>query len=394
MSKADQEIPRQSGLRRIQWWHLRRLFLNWPLFSWLGLVILCSVLYVRTIQYGIITATGQTIQHQVSPLQTARVKAVYVQIGSHVTKGQELAQLDTTLIDVQLAEAEATLTTAENTMVGYQGQMLGMVRTVEDEILKSEHGLELEKNQMQSAAAKLEQLHSMQAERDKLFKSNLIPLQLADALRPEIASIEKEVAAYPSQIAKDEKALEDQRKHRADLQKTLRLNPDEDITKAITDKTLAETKILEAVVEMRRLEKATYCLRAEADGVVSDVALFPGVVAKAGDSVMTVVSKSDLIIGYLPEVRLGRVQVGDHGYAFRAGRPAVKVRVANVVPEINPMPVQISPISAPLGAVMRSQKLVFQAEENSDIMPGEKVEIRMEYDWWTKAKRSLLAFRL
>jgi hypothetical protein len=36
-----------------------------------------------------------------------------VQLGSHVTRGQELAQLDTTLIDEQIAEAEATLATAQ-----------------------------------------------------------------------------------------------------------------------------------------------------------------------------------------------------------------------------------------------------------------------------------------
>jgi multidrug resistance efflux pump len=215
---------------------------------------------------------------------------------------------------------------------------------------------------------------------------------LADALRPEIADIEKEVAAYPPQIARDEKALEDQRKHRDDLKKTLRLKPDDDITQAITDKALAETKVLETVVQMRKLQRDTYTLHAETDGVVSDISLFPGVIAKAGDSVLTIVSKSDLIIGYLPEIRLGRLKVDDLGYAFRAGHPAVKVRVANVVPEINPMPSQISPISAPLGAVMRSQKIVFRAEEPSDIMPGEKVEIRMDNDWWTRAKRRLAAF--
>jgi HlyD family secretion protein len=352
------------------------------------------VLYVRTIQYGIITATAQVIQHQVAPLEAARVKQIFVQIGSRVTKGQPLAQLDTTLIDVQLAEAEATMATAQNTMAGYQGQMLSMVTAVDDEILKSQHGIELETNQMESSIARLEQLHSIQAERDKLFKSNLIPEQLADALRPEIADIEKAVAAYPAQIARDQKALDDQRKHRADLQKTLRLSPDDDVTKAIADKAVAEAKILEAVVQMRRLEKDTYTLRAETDGVVSDIALFPGVVAKAGDSVMTVISKSDLVIGYLPEIRLGRVKIDDQGYAFRAGRPAVKVRVANVVPEINPMPVQISPISAPLGASMRSQKIVFQTEGPSDIMPGEKVEIRMDNDWWGKTKRGLTFFRL
>jgi len=389
MTKASEENPRQKGSRRVYQWHLRRLALNWPLFSWIGLAALCVVLYVRTIQFGIVTAAAQVIQQEEAPLETARVKAIYVEIGSHVTKGQELAQLDTTLIDVQIAEAEATLATAENTMAGYQGEMLGQVRTVEDEIIRVQREIELETNEMVRAVAKLNQLHTIQAERDKQFSQNLIAEQLADALRPEIADVEKEVGAYPSQIAKDEQALADQRKHRNDLQATLRLGPEGDITKAIADKTAAETKLLETVAELRKLEKDTYTLRAERDGVVSDIKLFPGVVAKAGDPVLTIVSGSDLIIGYLPEIRLGRLRTNDHGFAFRAGRPPVKVRVASIVPEINPIPAQLSPISAPLGATMRSQKIVFQTEEASDITAGEKVEIRMENSWWTKMKRAL-----
>jgi multidrug resistance efflux pump len=373
---------------------LPRLLSHWPLFSWLGLTVLCVGLFVRTTQYGIVTATAQVIQHDLAPLQMARVKEIYVQIGNHVTNGQPVAQLDTALIDTQLAEAEATLVTVQTTMAGYQGQMMGLVRTADDEILKSKRVLELEKNQRDSAVAKLAQLVAIQAERDKLSKSNLIPEQLADALRPEIAGLDKEVAAYPSQMTMDQRALEDQQKHRAELQKTLHLGPEEDVTKAIAEKALAESKVLETVVEMRKRERETYSLRAETDGVVSDIHILAGVVAKAGESVATIVSKSDLIIGYLPEIRLGRLNPGDHGYAFRIGRPAVKVQVVSVVPELNPMPVQIRPISLPIGATMRSQKVVFRAEEPSDITPGEKVEIRMETNWWAKTKRCLATLSL
>ena len=394
MQKPDDGNLKGNGSRRVQRGWLPRLLRHWPLFSWLGLTALCVGLFVRTTQYGIVTATAQVIQHDLAPLQMARMKEIYVQIGSHVTNGQPVAQLDTTLIDTQLAEAEATLVTAQTTMAGYQGQMLGLVRTVDDEILKSKRVLELEKNQRDSAVAKLAQLLAIQAERDKLSKSNLIPEQLADALRPEIAGLEKEVAAYPSQMALDQRALEDQQKHRAELQKTLHLGPEDDVTKAIAEKALAETKVLETMVEMRKRERETYSLRAETDGVVSDIHILAGVVAKAGESVATIVSKSDLIIGYLPEIRLGRLNPGDHGYAFRMGRPAVKVQVVSVVPEVDPIPVQLRPISVPVGVTMRSQKVVFRTEEPSDITPGEKVEIRMENNWWAKTKRCLATFSL
>ena len=394
MQKPDNGNPRGKASWSVRRGPLQRLLNHWPFFCWLSLAVLCVSLFVKTTQYGIVTATAQVIQRDLAPLQMARVKEIYVQIGSHVTRGQPVAQLDTALIDTQLAEAEATLVTAQTTMADYQGQMLGLVRTVDDEILKTKRELELEKNQKDSAVAKLAQLQAIQAERDKLSKSNLINEQLADALRPEIAELDKEVAAYPSQMAMDERALEDQKNHRAALQRTLHIGPGDDVTKAIGEKALAETKVLQAVVEMRRRERETYSLRAEADGVVSDIHILPGVVAKPGESVVTIVSKSDLIIGYLPEIRLGRLKTGEHGYAFRTGHPPVKVQVISVVPEVDQMPVQIRPISAPLGATMRSQKIVFQTEAPTDITPGEKVEIRMENQWWAKTKRCLATFNL
>jgi len=63
------------------------------------------------------------------------------------------------------------------------------------------------------------------------------------------------------------------------------------------------------------------------------------------------------------------------------------------VPEVDPIPSQFSPISAPLGATLRSQKIVFQTENETEVMPGEKVEIRIEYNAWAKAKHWLVSLR-
>jgi multidrug resistance efflux pump len=171
-----------------------RVLRHWPLLAWLGLTSLCAGLYLRTTQYGIIIGTAQSVHHDAAPLQVARVKEICIEIGSHVTNGQVVAQLDTMLVDTQLAEAEATLVRAQSSMAAYQGQMLGMVRTVDDEILKSGRAIAQLKNQQQRDTAKLAQLHGIQAERDKLANSNLIPEPLVDALRPEIAALEEQVA--------------------------------------------------------------------------------------------------------------------------------------------------------------------------------------------------------
>lgn len=393
MQTPEEKTRIRAEVRPDHWWQTRRLLRHWPLGAWLVLAAAGLFLYVRSTQYGIIIGTAQDVHHDAAPLQAARVKEIYVQIGSRVTKGQVVAQLDTTLADTHIAEAEAVLAGAEGTMAAYQGQMLSLVRNSDEEILKTQHSIALQKGQQESDTAKLAQLRTIQAERDKLAMSNLIPEQLADALRPEIAWLEKQVAAYPQNIATEERMLEDQRKHRADLQKTLHLDAQEDIMKAIAEKAAAEAKVLSTVVELRKQEKETYSLRSETDGVVSDICVFPGVVAKPGQPVISIVSRSDLIIGYLPEFRLGRLKTGDQGYAFRIGHPTIPVKVMDIIPEVDPIPTQLSPISAPLGTTMRSQKIVFRTEAASAITAGEKVEIRMESEKWSKAKRWLVSFR-
>jgi len=387
MTQSEYKAAKHGG-----WW--RRLWRHWPFFSWLCLAAICLGLYARSAQYGIVTGTAQAVHHDVAPLELARVKQVFVQVGSHVSKGQVVAQMDTLLVDTQLAEAEANLATARNTMAAFQGQMLSQVRAVEDEILKSERALEQANALQASAVAKFAQLQVIQAERDKLYQSRLIPESEVDALRPEIAGLEKEVAAYPGQIATAERTLAQQRKQREQLETTLHLAPNGDILKAVSEKAAAEAQRLEIVLEMRRRQKEAYTLRSEADGVVSDVQLYPGVVAKAGQTVLTVAARGELIIGYLPEFRVGRLKPGDHGFAFRLGYPAVPVEVVEVVPEVTPLPQPVSPISAPLGTILRSQKVVFRSERLAEITPGEKVEIRMESELWAKAKRFLVRLGL
>jgi multidrug resistance efflux pump len=394
MQQIDNQTLTQTLTRQSQRWQLRSLLNHWPLLVWGALTFLCLLLYVRTTQYGIITGTAQSVHHDAAPLQVARVKELYVQIGSHVTNGQVVAQMDTLLADAQVAEAEATLAGAQTTIEAYQGQILTLVRTLDDEILRSQHAIDLLRSQQESDAAKLAQLKRIQAERDTLARSKLIPEQLADALPPDIAWLEKQVAAYPIHLAMEERILEEHRRQRSELQRTLHLGPAEDIMNAVSEKTAAQTKVLETIVAMRKLERETFCLRSQGDGVVSDILVFPGVVAKAGECIVSIVSPSERIIGYLPEFRLGRLSRGAHGFAFRIGRPPIPVQVAEIIPEVDPVPAQLSPISSPLGATLRSQKIIFNTEAPVDITPGEKFEIRMDSEVWAKAKRCLGSLHL
>jgi multidrug resistance efflux pump len=366
----------------------RRIVNRWPFYVWLAVVALAMYFYLKSTQYGTLAGSVQDIHHDISPLQTARLKEICVKIGESVTNGQIVAEMDTTLVDAQVAEAEATLSAAQGSWAAYDAQMLNLVRAVEDDISSAQALINQQKEQRDSDVAKLAELKKMQSNRDQLFKNKLISEVEADALRPEIAGLEKTVAADTPLLAMYAQTLERRRKDREVLRQSLRLAPNEDVTKAIALKTEAQAEILKKAVDMRKLEKSTYSLRSTTNGVVSEISVFPGTIATPGVSVVRIVSRNSQIIGYLPEMRRGLLKVGDRGYAFRLRQPPVKVRVVAVAPEIEPVPLGVRPITAAQqsGVTFRAQRIVFETEGLSDLTAGESVQIRLTSQWWAKVR--------
>ena len=368
-------------------WLWSRIVNTWPFFVWLGVIALAVFFYVRSTQFGLLPGTAMTLHHDIAPLQASRVKEIYVQIGDHVTNGQIVVQMDTMLVDVQLAQAEATLAAAQDTLAAYEAQMHSLVRTFENQIATTQVLLDQQKNLRDSDTSKLAELKSIQTLRDELYKNKLIDEVVANALRPEIAALEKTVAAYPAVIATYERILEENKSGREDLRKSLRIAPGEDIMKAIAEKTAARAKILEAAVDMRKLDKETFSLRAPADGIVSDITIYPGNVAQAAASVMTIISGSRQIIGYLPEMRQGRLKIGDSGFAFRIGHSPIKVRVVAVAPVIEALLPKLSPVSTAQSNAFRSQRVVFEIDGASDLIAGERLQIRMTNEWLARVRQ-------
>ena len=187
-TKADTTYSRPP-LRDHPSWRWRRWLDRWPLAVWLALAVIAVAFYVKSTQFGVLSGSALTIKQNVSPIETARVKAVFVKIGDCVTNGQMLAQMDTTMVDSQLAEAEAALAAAEGSWAGYEEQMLSLLRSYDDGIASAEAALAQQKGQLDSDAAKLAELKTMQARRDALFANKLISEVEDDALRPEIAGL-------------------------------------------------------------------------------------------------------------------------------------------------------------------------------------------------------------
>jgi len=232
MQETDDARFERPRLQHHSRWRWRRIVNSWPFFAWLGVIALAVYFYTRSTQFGMLPGAAQTVHHDIAPLQTARLKEIYVKIGDHVTNGQLVAQMDTTLVDVQLAQAEATLAAAQDTLAAYEGQMHSLVRTFVDDVSKTQVLLEQQKGQRDSDVARLAELKRIQSVRDDLYRNKLVAEVVADALRPEIAALERTVATYPTLIATYEGILQDHKKALDDLRHSMRVGPGEDAMKA------------------------------------------------------------------------------------------------------------------------------------------------------------------
>jgi len=382
MPETDDTSFKRASLRehpKLRW---RRIVSNWPFLAWLGIIILAAYLYTRSTQFGQLTGVVETIAEPIAPLQTARLRAIKVELGDRVKAGQIVAVMDTTLVDVQLALAEATMAEAQGTLATYEGTMHNLVRTFDTAIKDAETKLGEQKSLEESDRARLKELQNQQAGLEDLFKKKLISKAEVDALKPEIVALERTVAAYPELIATYERMLTDSRIERENLQRSLRVADGEDVSKAISLKAAAQGDIMKTAVEMRKIEKESFNLRVSRDGIVSQLLQVPGDVVQSGMPIARIVSEhSDEIVGFLPELHLSSLKVGDTAYAFREyGRSsAIKLSVESIAPEVDTLPGRVSPIQ---GQPMRGRRIMFKIEGTHDLVPGETVQIRAISPFW------------
>ncbi|MCK5844358.1 MAG: HlyD family efflux transporter periplasmic adaptor subunit [Victivallales bacterium] len=106
---------------------LSRLKTRIPFLVWLAVAALAIFVYLHGGQFGGMTGTVLTSFDQATPLETGRLKSLFVQMGDSVDAGTPLAQMDATLLEAEkeIFEAEA------------QAQH-GALQAVTDEVIRLE----------------------------------------------------------------------------------------------------------------------------------------------------------------------------------------------------------------------------------------------------------------
>ena len=128
MNAVSYERPRMTNYPQLWWRKIKR---NWPFMIWLAVLAFILLFYSRTQRYGRSCGMMEVIDEAVVPLETARLTSLAVMTGQHVKAGDVLAQMDTSLIDSEIAIQENMLRDARETSTTYQRQMVASVDQAE-----------------------------------------------------------------------------------------------------------------------------------------------------------------------------------------------------------------------------------------------------------------------
>ncbi|MBC8453551.1 HlyD family efflux transporter periplasmic adaptor subunit [PVC group bacterium] len=337
---------KRRKMRRNHRFAFRRIIRRWPFLIWMTAVVALIYLYNRGTEFGGMSGTVETVEELVAPLETARLISVEVEIGQHLKRGDVVAIMDTSVIDAEIATAKAEQQEAQTSITGYQQNILKLVQQFNEAIKDAEKEILNVKTDHESDLAKLAVLKQEQERRELLAEKSLISMQDLSALRPEIAALEKIVSSYTNLLMIHQRRLNTARSEREDLKIWLRLKDDGVISDVLQEKKKAREAIIETRLAALDLQLKNHILTASRDGVVAQIGARPGDVVRAGQEIVRIVSeKSNRIIGFLPEVFLGNVNVGQNAVIWRdRDGKRMDAKVVSIAPDVRELPGRITPI--------------------------------------------------
>jgi len=371
--------PRLTNYPRLWRSRLRR---NWPFLLWVGVLVFIAAFYSRNEQFGQMTGTVETIEEPIAPLETSRLLSVSVLPGQAVTAGQAVAQMDTALIDAEIAVQAATLREAQDVITGYQENMLQAQSTAQTAMDRADATLRIEERLQKSDVAELAVLKEELKRLEGLLARGLINEMDVAALRAQTAPLEQAVASSPPVLEVLRRQLDDARRSHDVLQTWMRMDGSRDISEAIKSKMAARNATIEANQNLFQRRKDAYTLRATRSGTVSRLLVQPGNVVNSGLPILTLVTEHpDYIVGFLPEVHVTDLRPGEKVLAWRQNGKgsAVYAAVESVSPDVMQLPGRVSPIA---NEAIRGRRVMLRIEGPHDFIPGETVEIHEAHTGW------------
>lgn len=367
MSRAPSRVTAHPRV----WWS--RIKLRWPFLVWLGAV--AGVIYLFAIQGQTATIAGavEVVREDIAPLEDARLLRVHVAHGERIKAGDLVAEMDTAVIDAEIAQirAEQALNQQEIDArmalerLQLERQTARTISDAEDRLRTLQLQLATESNRLDGLRAQLKALTPVLGTDPTDIRQLLI-------LRAEEDVLVRNVALYPAAIRAIE-AERDAARTELEAAKTWNMGTTNLIAR------LPDAGNLLATLEQRKTFAKIFARR---DGIVSRVLHGPGdVVPAATPIVSTVVDDSQRIVAFIPEWLAHAVKTGDAAHITRPDRTGIPLtgKIVALGPEIMGLPGRISPVP---GQTTRGLRALLVINEKNDLMAGEAVTIHLSRPEW------------
>lgn len=352
-ASSTKPLPKHPAV----WWS--RIKFRWPALVWLAAIVGAGWLYLSAGEYDSLSGVVEVIRENAAAVEPARLVSIAVQVGQNVRPGDTLAQLDTATLDAEIAALESEVAL----------EQMQIDRQFSRAIIDAESALREARLRETSERAQLDSLNEELKRMESLLASRLMDAQSVARFKIERDTLHRSVQTYPETIRTLEQRLAEATNQQAAA--LGRLTPGSGVVAASQQR-----------VNLLKLRKEGYTIRARRGGLVSQIRHLPGDVVPAGDPVVvTVVMDEQRFIGFVPEWRVYHWTVGDRARVFRRSAPTTfhRAHVVSVAPEIMALPGRVSPIQ---GQPVRGRRLVLVPDSPAEFIPGEEVIIDVEVPKW------------
>lgn len=331
------------------------------------IAVMAYFLYTNGGKYRVMSGTAERIIETIAPLESARVTNIYVKVGDRVKAGDLIAQLDTSIVDAEGAvlkeRIQQSRLEAKLDQLTLERQFATALQEAEQALRAAEFEYQVKRVEHSALAEEIKRL-------EPLFKQQLIEAEMIVGKKARKEVLSEMLELMPANI----KALEDDVK-RARTQKFSAIARLEEMNESVT----ADDGNEEAV-NLLKIRRDGYTLKAQRDGVIASIERQPGdVVEPGGEIVAVLVDGPTRIVGFLPESNLSSIAVGTPANIY----PTVSIKdvgvvsahIAQISPAVYSLPERVSPIR---GQVVRGRRITFELDEAAYLVPGETVSIEIE----------------
>lgn len=354
------------------WWN--RIKTKWPFLVWIAAVVLTLYLYSVGVSLEAFVGHVEAIDLPVAPVEDSRVETVFVALGDPVTNNQPVAQMDSSIIDAEIAVNDALA--AENTALATD-RILSLYGGYQKAVSDAEAQLHAETVAQGEAQGELKATSAELARLRKLIDDRVMTVDntVISRLITQEASLNEAVRLYPASIRSVEERLAKAKTEFESFKKWLGIGSTSEVTEALIEKVRQTVGSPIQQIALLRQRKEKYTLRTSYPGIVAHLFERPGNVIARGVPVATVLVASDRVIGFLPEIFAKEPTIGMSALILRRSGQSMDP-IPAVVEAMSPR-IEPTTVTSPTGQSLRGRRIYLRMTRKADLLPGETVDIQL-----------------